>query len=143
MDEAAAAAACTEPTETRDEAPIASIWSSGLAVLSQWVALLAAEGRLAGLSVARMLVYAVASGFVLAGAWGLLVAALAVWFVALGYNVVAVLLVFALLHLALAVGLWIFIVHLSRHLLFPATRESLMSVLPRHAHDDVPGTPTA
>ncbi|MDX1654137.1 MAG: hypothetical protein R3310_02870 [Candidatus Competibacteraceae bacterium] len=97
-----------------------------LGLMTDALQLLAAEARLAGLSLAAMVAAGIALAAVGTGSWLAVVAALAVWLVRLGLAWEVALLLVAVLNLAMALILLKTMAVLSRNLTFRATRRHLL-----------------
>ncbi len=134
----------TGTTSSASAAPSLSAAVLGLVrslagVLGAALHLAALETRLAGLSLAAMLALAVAGALLLATAWLLTVAAVAVFLVRLGLAWELALLLAAGLNVALALPMITAIRRLSRNLLFSATRGQLHPEAPPEPPVSPPG----
>jgi len=83
------------------------------------------EARRAGVAVAWMLAGSVAAALLGVTAWLALVAALAMWIVALGFPAIGAVLAIAVVSVAAAAGLMYRCIAATRALRFPATRRQL------------------
>lgn len=91
------------------------------------VRIIALEGRLAGLSLAYMLLLAVLSAVLLVSAWLLFNAALAIWLAGNGWPILGVVLVLGAANLAAAAGAVLVLRRISNNLLFTGSRTQLFA----------------
>jgi uncharacterized membrane protein YqjE len=106
----------------------ASVFHSARRVVADLFRLFSLEVRRAGLTLVWMLALGVLAALLVVTAWFSLMAALALWAVALGLTWIGAMLAIALLNLVVAAGVvWTCMV-VSRNLLFPATRRQLAAV---------------
>ncbi len=92
---------------------------------SDMSALVAADARLAGVSFVAMINGLVLAGLSLLTAWGLLLAMILWWAGTRGLPMGPVFGGLALLHVIIAIALWLVTMRLARHLEFRATRRQL------------------
>lgn len=104
---------------------LAGAFAGARGLLSGLLDLFTLEARRAGLTLAVMLACAATGAILVVAAWLGLMAALALWMVSLGVSWEAAVAVVALANLATAGALAWLCFHLSRHLLFSATRRQL------------------
>jgi uncharacterized membrane protein YqjE len=104
---------------------IASAFNSARQVVADLFRLFSLEIRRAGLTLVWMLALGVLAALLTVTAWFSLMAALALWAVALGMTWIGAMLAIALVSLAMAAVVVFSCVGLSRNLLFPATRRQL------------------
>ena len=104
---------------------VAGVLDSARESLSNFLELVSLEGRRAGLALVWMVAWAVVAAVCIITTWLGLMAALAMWAVALGLQPVVAVILVAILNLVAAVVLIRVCVGLSRGLLFPATRRQL------------------
>jgi len=104
---------------------LANAFNSARQVVADLLRLFSIEVRRAGLTLVWMLALGVLAALLVVTAWFSLMAALAVWAVALGLTWIGALLAIALLNLVTAAVVIFSCVGLSRNLLFPATRRQL------------------
>ena len=130
------------PAEDVKDAPAeASLLRKGSALLRTWraifdglAALAALEARLAGLSAAAILGLGLAVGLLFITAWLLLMAGFVLWLVSLGVGWGLALLCIALINVLAGAGLVVFIIKLSRNLLFQATRRQMTAIIREKEH---------
>lgn len=133
----------TPADDAKGAATEASLLLQGAALLRTWraifdglIALAALEARLAGLSAVAILGLAVAVGVLFVTAWLSLMAALAMWLVYLGAGWGAALLCIVIINALTGGGLVVFIIKLSRNLLFQATRRQMAGIMREKKHAD-------
>jgi hypothetical protein len=97
------------------------------------VRIIALEGRLAGLSLAYMLLFAVAGAVLVVSAWLLFNAALAIWFAGKGWSVPGVVLALGICNLAAAGLAMMALRKFSNNLLFAGSRHELFARNPDEA----------
>jgi len=110
---------------TEEGGDVHSLMHAASALFGDWVGLVALEGRLAGLSAAGMLAFAILAGLCLFSAWLFLLGAVILLLAPLGYSWPGLLAAAAALNVLLAAALIFAIRKLSANLLFPATQQSL------------------
>lgn len=116
---------------------VKAIVQASAGLLRDFLELLAVEGRLAGRSLAAMLMLAVALALLLVSVWLFTVAALGFWLIDSGLLSATVsLLVVAAFNAVLALLAWLFIVRLSRNLMFREFLGALASLLPSSDDSD-------
>jgi len=124
-DDAATRQASSETDSLSITTEIAAYWQSLTDLLQNALELVALEGRLAALTVTRMLVCGIGAATLVVTGWLALVAALAVWLYHRGVALEAVLLGIGFINALTAYGVWLLIKRLSRNLSFAATRRQL------------------
>jgi len=121
-DDAAARQTMQEADRSSDTAAFGAYLHTLAELLPHYLELVALEGRLAALSVARMLAYGIGAALLVVTSWLVFMAALAVWLYHHGMTVESVLLGVSLLNGVLGVVAWQLAKRLSGNLLFSATR---------------------
>ena len=106
-------------------AELSGVFAGVRGLLSNLLDLFTLEARRAGLALALMLACGVSGAILVVAAWLGLMAALALWAVALGESWHAVIATMAFANLALAAALFWLCSWVSRRLLFSATRREL------------------
>lgn len=91
------------------------------------VRIIALESRLAGLSLAYMLVLAIISAVLLVSAWLLFNAAFAIWLASSGWSILKVVLLLAVFNLAATGGAVLVLRKFSSNLLFTGSRTQLFA----------------
>jgi hypothetical protein len=91
------------------------------------VRIIALESRLAGLSLAYMLLLAVVSAVLMVSAWLLLNAAVAIWLAGSGWSMLSVVLLLAVVNLAATGGAVLVLRRFSNNLLFTGSRTQLFT----------------
>jgi uncharacterized membrane protein YqjE len=109
---------------------LSGAFASARAAVSDFLELLSLEARRAGLALMWMVVLGFVAAVCAVGAWLGLMAALALWAVALGLPPIAAAISVALLNLAAAAGLIHVCIGMSRALLFSATRRQVAGERP-------------
>ena len=105
-------------------------FASARAAVSHFLDLVSLEARRAGLALAWMVALGLAAAVCAITAWIGIMAALAMWAVALGLHPVAAAILLAGLNLAACAALAFRCVGMSRDLLFPATRRQVAGKTP-------------
>lgn len=114
------------PLEVFDE--LSKLFAFARETLSDFLELVSLETRHAGLSLAWMIVSALAAASFILTAWAGLMAVLAMYIVSLGMLPLAAVSVVAALNLVAGAGMLYCCFYLSRHLLFAATRRQLKGI---------------
>ncbi len=91
------------------------------------VRIIALESRLAGLSLAYMLLLAIVSGMLIVSAWLLFNAAFAIWLASSGWPALSVMLLLGLVNLAAAAAAVLVLRRFSSNLLFTGSRTQLFT----------------
>jgi hypothetical protein len=91
------------------------------------VRMIALEGRLAGLSLAYMLLLAVLSAVLMVSAWLLFNAAVAIWLAGIGWSILGAVLLLAVANLAVLAGAMLVLRRFSNNLLFTGSRTQLFT----------------
>jgi uncharacterized membrane protein len=91
------------------------------------VRIIALESRLAGLSLAYMLLLAIVSAVLVVSAWLLFNAVFAIWLTNSGWSVLSVVILFAFVNLAAAAGSVLVLRRFSSNLLFTGSRTQLFT----------------
>jgi hypothetical protein len=91
------------------------------------VRIIALESRLAGLSLAYMLLLAVLSAVLMASAWLLFNAAVAIWLAGSGWSILNAVLLLGIANLAALAGAILFLRRFSNNLLFTGSRTQLFT----------------
>lgn len=112
-------------------AEIQGMIEAGSGLVHDLLRLLAVEGRLAGQSLALILMLAVLTALFVVTTWAFLAAALALWIVELGWlSLAGSLLALALVNAGLVLLAWIWIRYLSTNLGFPGLVRAAGDLLP-------------
>jgi hypothetical protein len=104
---------------------LSGAFASARAALSNFLDLISLEARRAGLALVWMIAFGLVAAVCIFTAWLGLMAALAMWAVALGFSPIAVAIVFALSNLVAAAVLIHVCIGISGDLLFSATRRQV------------------
>ena len=104
---------------------LSNVVSSARETMSSFLELVSLEARRAGVSLVWMVAWGVVAGICLVATWMGLMAALAMWVIALGLAPIWAILLISLLNLAIAGALIYASIGMSRGLLFPATRRQV------------------
>lgn len=104
---------------------LSGAFASARAALSNFLDLISLEARRAGLALVWMIAFGLVAAVCIFTAWLGLMAALAMWAVALGFPPIAVAIVFALINLVAAAVLIHVCIGISGDLLFSATRRQV------------------
>lgn len=91
------------------------------------VRIIALEGRLAGLSLAYMLLFAMLSAVLIVSAWLLFNAAFAIWLAGTGWSALSVVFLLAVMNLLAAGGAVMVLRRFSNNLLFTGSRTQLFT----------------
>ena len=106
---------------------LSKVFAFARETLSNFLELVALEGRRAGLTLVWMFVVGLVAAIFIVTAWTGLMAAVAMYVVSLGMLPVAAVIVVAAVNLIAGAGMLYWCIGLSRHLLFAATRRQLAS----------------
>jgi hypothetical protein len=104
---------------------LSNVLASARETVSNFLELVSLEARRAGVALVWMIAWGVMAGVCLVATWCGLMAALAMWVIALGLAPILTVLLVTLLNLAIAGVLVYASIGMSRGLLFPATRRQV------------------
>lgn len=99
--------------------------ATGRRVAADFVELVGLDARLAGISAAKLLGYALLAAFMLVTAWLMLLGALITWLNMLGLNLGLAFLLFACVNIVVAAGIGYLALRCSHDLTFASTRRAL------------------
>lgn len=137
--ESASAEAKEPAPESQVAAELQGMIREGSGMIHDLLKLLAVEGRLAGRSLALMLMLAVLTALFVVTSWVFLAATLALWMVEMAWlSLPASALVLALGNALLGLLVWLWIRHLSANLGFPAFVQATEKLLPAEKQREEP-----